>query len=183
MQSVLMFLAGLSGLALIVALIKPTLFSKNFTRKKALLLFSGGWLFLSVVASSLSASSGTVQTTGKTTTSTQEATPAVATSTPKTEDTSAVDAEKAKSELTAFMKKSGYAGLVTSYEFSDHGNTVFVGAPWYSWTVQQKKDFIAYIAMHKKAFTGYAHFEVRDAYSNEKVGEVTSFSNSLEVYR
>lgn len=80
------------------------------------------------------------------------------------------------------MKKAGDAGLVTSYEFSEKGNTVFVGAPWYSWTVQQKKDFMAYIAMRKKTITGYAFFEVRDAYSNEKVGDVSAFSESLEVF-
>lgn len=191
MQSVLMFLAGLSGLALIVALIKPTLFSKNFTRKKALLFLGGGWLFLSVLASSLNGGSQP-QSDAKKSVAT------AATSTGKTEEpktvqddkqaqqdeaTKKAEADKAEKELTDFMHLAIKGGLVSSYEFSDTANEVFVGSPWYNMTVQDKKDFMAYIAMRKKIVRGYAFFTVKDAYSNEKVGEVTSFSNSLEVYR
>jgi hypothetical protein len=42
---------------------------------------------------------------------------------------------------------------------------------------------LAKVATLKKAITGYNHFEVRDAYSDEKVAEVTAFTNSLEVYK
>jgi hypothetical protein len=46
-----------------------------------------------------------------------------------------------------------------------------------------KKNFIAKIGSLKKAITGYSHLEVKDAYSNEKVGEITAFSQSIEVYK
>lgn len=80
----------------------------------------------------------------------------------------------------ALGKKSG---LVTSYEFSESANVVYVGPLWYTQQVPFKKDFIAKIAMLKTNITGYRHFEVRDSYSNEKVAEVTAFSGSLEVYK
>lgn len=91
--------------------------------------------------------------------------------------------EKAQKELDEFMSLSKKATIVTSYEFSDEASVVYVGKVWYTQTVQFKKDFIAKVATLKKAITGYKHFEVRDAYSNEKVAEVTSFSGSLEVYK
>jgi hypothetical protein len=37
--------------------------------------------------------------------------------------------------------------------------------------------------MLQDAMSGRHHFEVRNAHSNEKVGEVTAFSGSLEVYK
>jgi hypothetical protein len=39
------------------------------------------------------------------------------------------------------------------------------------------------VGVLKKAVTGYSHFEVRDGYSNEKVAELTSFSQSIEIYK
>lgn len=80
----------------------------------------------------------------------------------------------------ALGKKSG---LVTAYEFSDSATVVYVGNVWYTQTVQFKKDFLASIGMLKKQITGYQHLEIRDAYSNEKVAEITAFGGSLEVYR
>ena len=68
-------------------------------------------------------------------------------------------------------------------DFSDSATVVYVGPVWYTQTVAFKKDFLAKTAMLKKAVTGYGHFEVRDAHSNEKVAEVTAFSQSLEVYK
>ncbi len=96
--------------------------------------------------------------------------------------------EQAQKELDDFMATAKKAKLVTSYDFSKLNETVyrwdiFVGSSWYLMTVQQKKDFIAYIGIHKKAITGYSHFELHDAYSNEKVGEITSFTSSIEVYK
>lgn len=108
-------------------------------------------------------------------------TPSVAeTQTPAPNSVSSEQAQKELKDLMALGEKSG---LVTSYEFSDSANVVFVGNIWYTQTVQFKKDFIAKIGMLKKAITGYTHFEVRDAYSNEKVGELTAFSQSIEVYK
>ena len=89
----------------------------------------------------------------------------------------------AQKELDEFMALAKKGGLVTSYEFSDYATVVYVGSPWYSWTAIQKKDFIAYVGMKKKIITGYGHFEVRDAYTDEKVGELTAFAQELKVYK
>jgi hypothetical protein len=96
--------------------------------------------------------------------------------------------EQAQKELNEFMKTAIKAQLVSSYDFKEIANNVyrwdiFVDKNWYVMTVPQKKDFIAYIAIRKKAITGYSNFKVTDAYSNEKVGEVTSFSQSIEIYK
>ena len=91
--------------------------------------------------------------------------------------------KEAQDQLDAFMKTSKDAKLVTSYEFSETATVVYVDKMWYTQTVEFKKDFIAKIGMLKKAVTGYTHFELKDAYSNEKVGEITAFSQSIEVYK
>lgn len=91
--------------------------------------------------------------------------------------------EKAQKELDDVIALSKKAGLVKSYEFSDKANVVYVNKMWYTQDVSFKKDFLAKIASLKTAITGYHRFEVRDAYSNEKVAEVTAFSGSLEVYK
>lgn len=96
---------------------------------------------------------------------------------------STVAKEEAQKELDETMKLAMGAGVVTSYEFSNVVNVVYVGPTWYTQTVQFKKDFLAQVAMLKEQITGYKHFEARDAHSNEKVGEVTAFSGSLEVYK
>jgi len=89
----------------------------------------------------------------------------------------------AQEQLNAFMEISKAGKLITSYEFSETAVDVFVDKAWYEQTVQFKKDFIAKVGMLKKAVTGYSHFELKDAYSNEKVGEIKSFSQSIEVYK
>jgi hypothetical protein len=89
----------------------------------------------------------------------------------------------AQKELDEVLTLSKNAGVVTSYEFSESANVVFVGSGWYTQTVEFKKDFLAKISNLKERATGYHRFEVRDAYSNEKVAEVTAFSGSLEVYK
>lgn len=91
--------------------------------------------------------------------------------------------EAAQKELNEVMDLAKRAGLVISYEFSDRASVVYAGATWYSQTVNFKKDFMAKVAILKKAITGYQHFEVRDAYSDEKVGEVTSFLGDIKVYK
>ncbi len=106
--------------------------------------------------------------------------PSQPTPTPQTQTVSKADAEKELVDLMALSKK---AGLITSYEFSDKATEVFVGSAWYTQKVQFKKDFIAKIGLLKKAITGYAHFEAKDAYSNEKVAEITAFSGSIEIYK
>ncbi|OGN01384.1 MAG: hypothetical protein A3B91_03670 [Candidatus Yanofskybacteria bacterium RIFCSPHIGHO2_02_FULL_41_29] len=91
--------------------------------------------------------------------------------------------EAAQKELNEVMDLAKRAGLVISYEFSDRASVVYAGATWYTQTVAFKKDFMAKIATLKKAITGYQHFEVKDAYSDEKVGEVTSFLGDIKVYK
>lgn len=91
--------------------------------------------------------------------------------------------EQAQKELDEVMKLAKQAGLIQSYEFSDKANIVYADAVWYTQKVQFKKDFLAKVAALKEEITGYHRFEVRDAYSNEKIAEVTAFSGSLEVYK
>ena len=91
--------------------------------------------------------------------------------------------EDAQKELDEVMKLAQTSGLVTSYEFSEKANVVYVGKIWYTQTVAFKKDFMGKVAGLKKTITGYHRFEVLDTYSNEKVAEVTAFSGSLEVYK
>ena len=93
---------------------------------------------------------------------------------------SKTDAEKQLAEIISLGKK---AGLITSYEFSNTANVIYIGSVWYTQTVSFKKDLMAKISILKEVATGYRHYEVRDAYSNEKVAEVTAFSGSLEVYK
>ena len=44
-------------------------------------------------------------------------------------------------------------------------------------------DVVAAVGVLQQAMSGRHFFEVRDDHSNEKVGEVTAFSGSLEVYK
>jgi len=101
-------------------------------------------------------------------------------------------AEPAKSGLSAadaivqfkdLMDTAEKAALVSSYEFSDSERVIYVTDAWYSMTAAFKKDFLAKVAMLQEAISGRHFFEVRDDHSNEKVGEVTAFSGSLEVYK
>ncbi len=102
--------------------------------------------------------------------------------TPNTE-VSTEQKQKAKAELEEVIQMSAKANLVKSYEFSEKANVIYVTKLWYTQTVEFKKDFMAKIAMLKNTITGYSHFEVRDAFSDDKVAEVTAFSGSLEVYK
>lgn len=122
----------------------------------------------------------------KTSTNTSTATPTtnkVVVNTSQVNTNSAKTKAEAQKELDELMDLSKQSDLVTTYEFSDSATVVYVGSTWYTQTVQFKKDFLAKVAMLKETITGYKHFEARDALSNEKVGEVTSFSGSLEVYK
>jgi hypothetical protein len=110
--------------------------------------------------------------------------PAVKTNTPPSNEVvPTISKTEAEKELTEVMDLAKKAKLVSSYEFSDKASVVYIDNVWYTQKVDFKKDFLAKIATLKKAITGYNHFEVRDAYSDEKVAEVTAFTNSLEVYK
>jgi hypothetical protein len=93
------------------------------------------------------------------------------------------DKDKAKKELDDLMALGKKSGLVTSYEFSDTATVVYVSKYWYTQTVVFKKDFLAKVSYLKEKMTGYRHFKVIDAYSNEKVAEVTAFTGAFEVYK
>ncbi len=101
----------------------------------------------------------------------------------QTQTVPTVSKEQAQKDLTDFMETAKKAKLVSSYEFSDRANEVFIDSMWYTQKVDFKKDFIAKIGMLKKALTGYTHFEAKDAYTNEKVAEITAFSQSIEIYK
>jgi len=107
---------------------------------------------------------------------------------PKTETTNiapvdTISKEKAQKELKDFMETAKQAKIISSYEFSDTENVVYVDSMWYAQKVDFKKDIIAKIGLLKKVLTGYTHFEARDSYSNEKVAEITAFSQSVEIYK
>lgn len=89
--------------------------------------------------------------------------------------------DKAGKDLVDLLKTMADAGLI--YKVSDDGGTIYVNRAWYDQPVDFKKDALAKISQLKKVALGRQYFEVRDATSNEKVAEVTSFSGSIEVYR
>ena len=96
---------------------------------------------------------------------------------------SQISKDQAQKELTDFMNTAKKANLISSYEFSDKASEVFIDSMWYTQKVDFKKDFIAKIGLLKKAVTGYTNFVAKDAYSNEKVAEITAFSQSIEIYK
>ncbi len=100
-----------------------------------------------------------------------------------TDTQSTLSKEDAQKELDHIMDLSKQANFALSYDFSNTGTVVYAGPAWYTQSVAFKKDFLAKVGALKKVITGYQHFEVRDANSNEKVGEITAFSGSLEVYK
>jgi hypothetical protein len=101
----------------------------------------------------------------------------------QTQTAPTVSKEQAQKDLNDFMETAKKAKLVSFYEFSDKATVVYIDSMWYTQKVDFKKDFIAKIGLLKKALTGYSHFEARDAYNNEKVAEITSFSQSIEIYK
>jgi hypothetical protein len=97
--------------------------------------------------------------------------------------TSGLSAADAMTQFRDLMDTAEKADLVSSYEFSETERVIYVTDVWYSMTVAFKKDFLAKVAMLQQAISGRHFFEVRNEHSNEKVGEVTAFSGSLEVYK
>jgi hypothetical protein len=89
----------------------------------------------------------------------------------------------AAAQFKDLMETGEKAQLVSSYEFSDTERVIYVTDLWNSMTVALKKDFLAKVAMLQEAISGHHYFEVRNEHSNEKMGEVTAFGGSLEVYK
>lgn len=103
---------------------------------------------------------------------------------PPQEQTPTMSKDDATKEFERLMELSKLSGLVTSYEIDENTSLkIYVGKVWYTQEVQFKKDAIAKFSMLQQAIYGRHRLEVRDAYSNEKVAEVTAFSGSLEIYK
>jgi hypothetical protein len=94
-----------------------------------------------------------------------------------------ISAAEAENQFKDLMDTGEKAGLVSSYAFSETERIIYVTPVWGAMTVAFKKDFLAKVAMLQEAISGRHFFEVRDDHSNVKVGEVTAFSGSLEVYK
>jgi len=94
-----------------------------------------------------------------------------------------LSAADAAAQIKDLMEAGEKAELVSSYDFSDTERVIYVTDLWNSKTVAFKKDFLAKVAMLQKTISGHYYFGVRNDHSNEKVGEVTAFSGSLEVYK
>lgn len=106
--------------------------------------------------------------------------PAVA-PTPTTPTVSKADALK---EFERLMDLSKQSGLVKTYEMSAEASLViFVSNVWYTQEVQFKKNMLAKFSTLEQDIYGRHRLEVRDAYSNEKLAEVTAFSGSVEIYK
>jgi len=193
MDDLFLVISLLAIVGLAVGLIKPT-WVKLATRKSVSMWFGGAvvvFFILFNVTTDNSSTPATVASEDKTevaaesTDSTAPTQEKVAEET-KTEEVPATDSKSkadAQKELEEFMALSKKAELVTSYEFSQSANVVYAGQVWYSQTAVQKKDFLAFVANLKEQATGYRHFEVKDAYSDELVAEVTAFGGALKVYK
>lgn len=162
---------------LIVGLIKPA-WLKMPNRKVVSLGLGGAMIVFFALFINLSDNTSTPSTVAN-----EDTTEVVENSVPTDSATEEMSKEDAQKELDEFMALSKKATLVTSYEFSESANVVYVGEIWYSQTAVQKKDFLAYVGNLKKAVTGYRNFKVKDAYSDEVVAELTSFSGDLKVYK
>lgn len=95
-----------------------------------------------------------------------------------------ISKEDAQKEFDRLMQMSKDAGLVKSYEITaDAPLKIYADKMWYSQDVQFKKDMLAKFSTLQQAMYGRHRLEVRDAYSNEKLGEITAFSGSIEIYK
>jgi len=191
MNDLFLALLLISIIILVIGIKKPLLFSRIFkkemTKKKIGLIFGGIAVIFFILFGITSETTPPKETPPPTTNqsdeqSTQKETPPPTANQPD-EQTQAAQKESAQKELSEIIELGKKADLVVSCEFSDSATVVYIGPTWYTQTVAFKKDFIAKIGMLKKQITGYTHFEVRDAYSNEKVGEIKAFSQSIEVYK
>jgi len=196
-------------IGLIVGLIRPQLFNKlfrgNATRKKTSILFGAAMLVSLIISISTTPRSDAPTAQQQIEdirakrppkdVSVAPPTPEVVTPAPQPPATPQIpppapalvaesdDKLVAQKELDEIIALSKKAELISSYEFSNKANVVYVDSAWYGQKVSFKKDMMAKIAILKKRITGYQHFVMRDAYTDEKVAEVTAFSGSLEVYK
>lgn len=189
MQSFFILIFFASVISLVVGLVKPSLFTRIKlppSRKKLASVFGLLSLFSLIMIGAVAPKSGEK---AESPVVIQENKASANSSTGQIKNVEAPIVQttrpvaEAQKELDDFIDLTKRAGLVDSYEFSKTASVVYIGPVWYSQKVTFKKDFVAKIAMLKKEITGYSHFEVRDAQSNEKVAEVTAFSSSIEIYK
>ena len=102
----------------------------------------------------------------------------------QTSQTPTISKEDAEKEFNRLMDLSKKSGLVKSYEMNENTSLkIFVSNIWYSQEVQFKKDMLAKFSSLEQSIYGRHRLEVRDAYSNEKLAEVTAFSGGIEIYK
>jgi len=175
-------------IALAVGLVRPSMV-KCANRGKATICYGTAFIILLIIGVATLPSTETlapVAIAPATTQAQNSAKPTVAPiSTPITDNNaSKAEAQKEMDDLMALSEK---ADLVHSYEFSNTARVIYVNSVWYTQDVQFKKDFLAKVDTILIKLEGnetpWEWFQVKDAYSNEKVAEVTAFSGSLEVYK
>lgn len=189
MSYIFLFLLLLSTVGLVLGLIKPT--SVKVSSRKRVLAVFGGLTIFSFVAMAMTVSPTqkstklevSAQSTPKPLAPEKVAKqkPAATIISPTSSSTQPTKAE-AQKELSDFMILSTDAHIVKSYDFTND-RVIYVDKMWYQMTVVQKQNFVAHVGRLKEAATGYRHFEVRDAFSNEKVAEITAFLGSIEIYK
>jgi hypothetical protein len=96
--------------------------------------------------------------------------------------------QSAQKQLDDKMNLLIEKGMVTSYSFSSKDNSsvenvIYVSNLWYNTPATLKKDILSSLAGLKEQARGSHRFEVRDANSNEKLGEVTAFSGEIKIYK
>jgi len=96
------------------------------------------------------------------------------------------DAEE--KEFVKIMDLAKSAKVVSSYNWIVDGDKkigleVSADRGWYITKADIKKNLLIKIGQLKKEITGYQNFKITDAYSGEVVGEISSFSGSVELYR
>lgn len=102
----------------------------------------------------------------------------------KAQEPSSTDRATALAEFEKLMDMSKQAGLVKSYEMDESTSLkIYADKAWYTQDVTFKKDMLAKLSTLEQTIYGRHRLEVRDAYSNEKLAEVTSFSGSIEIYK
>lgn len=141
------------------------------------------WFWITVLFVVVIVGSSTDNTDQQATTTTVPVQQNAKTETQQPAQSSQTDKATAQKEFDDLMTLGKKSGLVVSYDFPGSDLTIYTGNVWYSQTVAFKKDFIAKISTLKETISGYHRLEVRDAYSNEKLAEITAFSGSLEVYK
>jgi hypothetical protein len=186
------FFVLLSFVALIVlavGLVRPSIV-KLSSRRKVGMCYGGAFVLLLIIGIAITPTDTSlpVATTPSPAPAQAQSTtkPAVAPTPTPVADNSAskVQAQKDLDDLMALSEK---ANLVHSYDFSDTARVIYIDSVWYTQDVQFKKDFLAKVDTILIRLYGnknpWEWFQVKDAYSNEKVAEVTAFSGSLEVYK